>query len=41
MNYQKLEALVIQWAKNRCIIPNATPTSQLLKAISEMSELAL
>jgi hypothetical protein len=40
MNYQELEALVIQWAKNRCIIPNATPTSQLLKAVSEMGELA-
>lgn len=40
MNFNEYEQLVIQWAKDREIIPNATPTSQLLKAVSEMGELA-
>ena len=36
----ELEELTICWAKARRIIPNATAQSQLLKAVSEMGELA-
>ena len=39
-NMEQLEALVVNWAKERKIIPNSTPESQLLKAVSEMGELA-
>jgi hypothetical protein len=39
-NMEQLEALVVNWAKERKIIPNATSESQLLKAVSEMGELA-
>lgn len=38
--FQELEQLVIQWSKDRSIIPNAQPHTQLLKAFSEMGELA-
>jgi NTP pyrophosphatase (non-canonical NTP hydrolase) len=38
--YEQLENAVIEWAKARKIIPNATPASQLLKAFEEMGELA-
>lgn len=38
--YEDLEAKVTQWAKDRKIIPNAKPHTQLLKAFSEMGELA-
>lgn len=40
MSLDELEACVIEWAKARRIIPNAFVTSQLLKAVSEMGELA-
>ena len=40
MQFEQLESLVIEWAKARKIIPNATPQSQLLKAYEEMGELA-
>jgi NTP pyrophosphatase (non-canonical NTP hydrolase) len=40
MTFEQLEQLIIQWSKDRQIIPNATPVSQLLKAVSEMGELA-
>ena len=40
MSFAQTEMKVIQWAEARRIIPNATPTSQLLKAVSEMGELA-
>lgn len=40
MSYAQIEMQVLQWAEARRIIPNATPASQLLKAISEMGELA-
>lgn len=40
MSWSDLELQVIRWAEDRKIIPNATPTSQLLKAVSEMGELA-
>jgi NTP pyrophosphatase (non-canonical NTP hydrolase) len=38
--YEEIEQAVIDWAKARRIIPNATPTSQLMKAFEEMGELA-
>lgn len=38
-SYREVEAEVIRWAEARRIIPNATPASQLLKAVSEMGEL--
>lgn len=38
--YAALESEVIRWAEARRIIPNSTPTAQLLKAVSEMGELA-
>jgi hypothetical protein len=40
MIYRDVEIKVIRWAEARRIIPNATPSSQLLKAVSEMGELA-
>lgn len=39
-NYYELEKAVIAWARERRIIPNATPASQFLKAVSEVGELA-
>lgn len=38
--YAALESDVIRWAEARKIIPNSTPAAQLLKALSEMGELA-
>lgn len=38
--YADLELNVIRWAEARRILPNSTPTAQLLKAVSEMGELA-
>jgi NTP pyrophosphatase (non-canonical NTP hydrolase) len=31
---------IVQWAEARKIIPNSTPATQLLKAVSELGELA-
>lgn len=39
-SYRYLETEVINWATARQIIPNSTPVAQLLKAFSEMGELA-
>lgn len=39
-SYREIEMLVLRWAEDRRIIPNAKPASQLLKAVSEMGELA-
>jgi NTP pyrophosphatase (non-canonical NTP hydrolase) len=39
MSWNDLELKVIRWSEARKIIPNATPTSQLLKAVSEIGEL--
>lgn len=39
MSWAKHELDVIRWAEARKIIPNATPASQLLKAVSEIGEL--
>ena len=38
--YADLELHVIRWSEARKIIPNSTPQAQLLKALSEMGELA-
>ena len=40
MTYAAVEMKIIQWAEARKIIPNSTPEVQLLKAMSEMGELA-
>jgi NTP pyrophosphatase (non-canonical NTP hydrolase) len=40
MSYANIEIKIIQWAEARRIIPNSTPATQLLKAMSEMGELA-
>jgi NTP pyrophosphatase (non-canonical NTP hydrolase) len=40
MTYANIEMKIIQWAEARKIIPNSTPETQLLKAVSEMGELA-
>lgn len=40
MSYAKVEMLILQWAEARRIIPNSTPDTQLLKAMSELGELA-
>jgi hypothetical protein len=39
MSWNDLELKVIRWAEARKIIPNATPASQLLKAVSEIGKL--
>lgn len=38
--YAELEMKIVQWAEARKIIPNSTPSTQLLKAMSELGELA-
>jgi NTP pyrophosphatase (non-canonical NTP hydrolase) len=40
MSYANIEIKIIQWAEARKIIPNSTPDTQLLKAMSELGELA-
>jgi len=40
MSYAEVELQIIRWAEQRRIIPNSTPDVQLLKAMSEMGELA-
>ena len=38
--YADVEMNIVRWAEARKIIPNSNPQTQLLKAISEMGELA-
>ena len=38
--YSQVEMKVINWGEQRRIIPNSKPHTQLLKAVSEMGELA-
>jgi len=38
--YASIELDIIRWAEARKIIPNSTPATQLLKAMSELGELA-
>ena len=40
MSYANVEIKIIQWSEARKIIPNSTPEVQLLKAMSELGELA-
>ena len=40
MSYANIEIKIIQWAEALKIIPNITTEVQLLKAVSEMGELA-
>lgn len=40
MSYADVEMRIIQWSEARKIIPNSTPDTQLLKAMSELGELA-
>lgn len=40
MSYSMIEMDVIRWSEERKIIPNSTPETQLLKAMSELGELA-
>jgi NTP pyrophosphatase (non-canonical NTP hydrolase) len=40
MSYAEAELDVVRWSEARKIIPNAKPYSQLMKAFSEMGELA-
>ena len=40
MSYSSIESDIIRWAEARKIIPNSTPDVQLLKAMSELGELA-
>ena len=40
MSYADYEMKILQWAEARRIIPNSTPATQLLKAMSELGELA-
>jgi NTP pyrophosphatase (non-canonical NTP hydrolase) len=39
-SFTELEEKVIQWARDRHIIPNSNPRVQLLKTMSELGELA-
>lgn len=40
MSFSAVELQIIRWAEDRKIIPNSTPATQLLKAMSELGELA-
>jgi len=40
MSFDELHVRIIQWSRDRQIIPNSTATAQFLKAVSEMGELA-
>lgn len=40
MSYADVEMKIVQWSEARKIIPNSAPETQLLKAMSEMGELA-
>jgi len=40
MSYANVEMKIVQWSEARRIIQNSTAEAQLLKAVSEMGELA-
>jgi len=40
MSFAYVEMQIIRWLESRRIIPNSTPEVQLLKAVSELGELA-
>lgn len=39
MNFEELEALVLEWARKRQIIPNSTASAQAIKTLEELAEL--
>lgn len=39
MSFNQVEVEIVRWAEDRKIIPNATPSAQLLKLVSEVGEL--
>ena len=39
-NYANLELQIVRWAEARQIIPNSTASTQLMKTMSELGELA-
>jgi NTP pyrophosphatase (non-canonical NTP hydrolase) len=39
MSFASLEMKILQWSEARRIIPNSTPSTQLLKCMSELGEL--
>lgn len=39
-DFNALQESIVNWSKARKIVPNSNPQTQLLKAISEMGELA-
>ena len=39
-SFAEVEMKIVQWGEARKIIPNAKPSTQLLKAVSELGELA-
>lgn len=40
MSFNQVEVEIVRWAEDRKIIPNSTPSAQLLKMVSEVGELA-
>jgi len=40
MSFAEIELQIIRWSEARRIIPNSSPETQLLKAMSELGELA-
>lgn len=40
MSYAQVEMEIVRWSEARGIIPNSSPETQLLKAMSELGELA-
>ena len=40
MKFEEYEDLVVQWANDKGILPNAQPYTQLLKCMSELGEVA-
>lgn len=40
MNYPEVEMEILRWLELRKIVPNSSPEVQLLKAVSELGELA-
>lgn len=39
-SFELLRQAVVQWARDRQIIPNSNPSAQLMKTVSELGELA-
>ena len=39
-SFEALQDLIVQWARDRKIIPNGQPAAQLMKTVSELGELS-